>query len=397
MQITFIARKLNTTGGGSNFSLDLLAQSLAERGNDVTIVTIKSNMNHLPPNPAYDVVTPDSSTPHTRIGELKAVYHWMKDHWEGTDIFHIFTPTYLAPAGFLCSRTGFPPTVGRLNNYGLFCTNTTKMDGECHRDCGVSEKFAHDTVPTGRKVAKIPLYAFQTHFESRYAKELDRYFAISPSIMEIYSEIGIDKKKIKVVPNFYDPDFPLGEASNSLWDSESLRVLYVGRLTGTKGVGTLIQAVKGLESVDLRIVGGGPEESRLKSLVSNRCSNVSFEGWIEYDQLPPYYKSADVFVHPATWPEPFGRSVLESLQCGTPAIVSQIGAPPWIVGDAGLTFEPGNRDQLTSILSDFREDESRQRELATNCSHRVEQFSPDTIIPQVLSEYRNLLKNSCSC
>jgi glycosyltransferase involved in cell wall biosynthesis len=210
--------------------------------------------------------------------------------------------------------------------------------------------------------------------------------------MQIYSDLGIDDKKIEVIPNFYDPDFPAGESPKSLWDSDSLRVLYVGRLTGAKSVNTLIKAVEGLGSVDLRIVGEGPEESRLKSLASNPCSNVSFEGWVEYDRLHSYYKSADVFVHPATWPEPFGRSVLESLQCGTPAIVSQIGAPPWIVGDAGLTFEPGNQDHLTSILSELRENQSRQRELATNCSHRVEQFSPDTIIPQVQSEYQNLIK-----
>jgi len=63
-----------------------------------------------------------------------------------------------------------------------------------------------------------------------------------------------------------------------------------------------------------------------------------------------------VFVHPGTLPEPFGLTVIEAMQHETVPVVSDCGAPPWIVGDAGLTFEWTDESDLADRLEELSDD-----------------------------------------
>jgi glycosyltransferase involved in cell wall biosynthesis len=47
---------------------------------------------------------------------------------------------------------------------------------------------------------------------------------------------------------------------------------------------------------------------------------------MEKGEIGRYYDMADVFVHPALWPEPFPRTILEALSHRVPMVVSDSGS-----------------------------------------------------------------------
>jgi len=388
MNLTFVTQKLNLQGGGSNFSLELMARSLINRGNEVRILTLKPNLNDLPNSHKFDILEPPKHWFGTRLGGLERAYRAMKYYQNRTDLYHVFTPSLLAAAGLFRSHQTKTPVIGRLNNYTNFCVNSNLMDGECHRNCDIRSKFKHQDADLPKRILKLPFYASRTYAEPRLSSKLDRYFAVSPAVKKIYADIGLPSERIVVIPNFYDPNFGL-EHDTTKESTEQLDVLYVGRIKRSKGIDILLRALSQVSNVNAKIVGMGEALLELRSLSAELGlgERVVFTGRIEHEELPSHYMNADTFVHPGRWPEPLNRTLLESFQCDTPAIVSDIGGPPWAIGDAGITFPPEDSIRLAEILSELKTDRSKIKKMASNCESQLSKFSPDKIVDDIQTEY----------
>lgn len=141
----------------------------------------------------------------------------------------------------------------------------------------------------------------------------------------------------------------------------------------------------------VNIVGNGPQrEDLVRRVERNRISDsIKFHGEIDHSRLPLFYRQSDLFVHPGRWPEPFGRTILEALQCECPPIVSDIGAPPWIIGEAGHTFERGNAADLANKIVSCSS-ESKINQLKQNCHPRLNDFTPESIITRIEDAYKEL-------
>lgn len=396
MRITFLADKLNLSKGGSNYSLDLTAAKLSQRGHEVTVVTLNFiHDNDLPSQRPYSIVQDPVRKGGSKLRRARQIYSKLDRYDSGSDVLHVFNPAILPITGHYGSRRGRSPIVGRLNTYDIFCSNLSRMTATCFESCTIGRKFAHhDKNITGRLV-KIPEYVFNTYPLPRLLSGADRLFALSPSVKHIYDSIGVDSELIEVVPNFYDPNFADSSDSRDLFDSTSFSVLYVGRLGKEKGVDLIIDSlnhVKEPSDFRIEIVGEGPyrealEQAAMRSPVPNR---IQFHGWIENSDLPDFYKSADVFVHPGRWPEPFGRTILEAMQCGCYPIVSDIGAPPWIIGDSGSIFKRGNSRNLARNLELAKNNVDTQRDF----SKRLRKFDPESVVNRIEVLYESVVSES---
>lgn len=391
MRVGLFADKLNVDRGGSNFSLDLLARELTGRDHEVSIVTVNfAHSNALPDTYPYEVIEAPIRN-RTRVGDANEIYHILGEHERDFDIFHIFNPALLPIAGWFRDNHDVP-VVGRLNNYDIFCTNLTMMDGECHDNCTIARKFAHSTESFATDILNVPKYAFDTAVLPSAMSKVDRLFALSPAVRSVYEGIGVDPDRFAVVPNFYDPSFSEYEPNTHPFSADR-SVLYVGNLRSHKGVELLVESAVGLPAdVGIEIVGTGPVRDRLERLALERNVEdvVTFHGWVDHDELPAYYDAADVFVHPGHWPEPFNRTLLEAMQYDCALVVSDIGAPPWVVGDCGLTFERGDANGLRAALDALLTNEDRRKALQRNCSRRLEEFSPERVVSEIESQYDSL-------
>jgi phosphatidylinositol alpha 1,6-mannosyltransferase len=121
---------------------------------------------------------------------------------------------------------------------------------------------------------------------------------------------------------------------------------YVGRLAAEKEL-DLLQAVEHLPGHRLVIVGGGPEEARLRSLLPS----AAFLGVRHGEDLGRIVASLDVFVHTGST-ETFCQAAQEALASGVPVIAPDAGGPRDLVrpGENGLLFAPGDGADLYSCL-----------------------------------------------
>jgi len=102
-------------------------------------------------------------------------------------------------------------------------------------------------------------------------------------------------------------------------------VLYVGRLAPDKNVETLMTAFARLQTrAHLLIIGDGPLRPKLHEL--SRKLNIdfftTFLPFVPHQDLPLYYRSADVMVVPSNYLETFCMVALEAIACGCPLIVT---------------------------------------------------------------------------
>jgi len=72
-------------------------------------------------------------------------------------------------------------------------------------------------------------------------------------------------------------------------------------------------------------------------------------GYVNESELPGIYAKATLFVLPSH-DEGFGIPALEAMACGVPVIVSDGGALPETVGDAGMMFRIDKKNDLARAL-----------------------------------------------
>lgn len=128
----------------------------------------------------------------------------------------------------------------------------------------------------------------------------------------------------------------------------------ISRLVERKGQDTLIRAMPDVlekhPDAVLLLVGIGPYEKKLRALAEPVADHVIFTGKVDFDDLPAYYNSADIFAMPARTRgkgldvEGLGIVYLEAQACGIPVIAGNSGGAPETVVDGETGVVVGNRD-----------------------------------------------------
>ena len=120
-------------------------------------------------------------------------------------------------------------------------------------------------------------------------------------------------------------------------------VLYFGRYSQEKGIGTLIQVAKELPQIPFVFAGSGPLEHLLEDV-----PNIQNVGFQRGEALEKLICEARFTVHPSEWYENCPFSVMESQMYGTPVLGANIGGIPELikVGETGELFESGNAEEL---------------------------------------------------
>lgn len=397
LRVTFIVKRVDLThGGGSHHSFHLTASELARLGHDVRVVSLGGWS--LTEDVPYRLEHPPHPLGVGRLPLILDCRALLEEYSSGTDIFHIFDPLLTIAGGLYRGRGGRTPTVVSLYDFGLWCTNHGKMDGECHARCGLVQRVLHSPTGTLRKIRSIPLRGLEQWYFFDQVAHVDHFFANSPSTRRVYQEAGFDMARSTVVPAVIDyagiretaADTPsrLPPATSQPWD-----LLYAGRLVASKGIDVLIEALKSVRvRCHLHVVGDGPDRDPLVARVSQLglMDRVTFHGWMSNHDLWHFYRTMHVFIHPGRWPEPCGRTVQEAMTLGVPTIVSDIGGPPWLLGPYGRTFRRNDHLDLADQISLCCEDYEQAARAARAGVERAAQFDYRRAVPAIDEVYRQL-------
>jgi glycosyltransferase involved in cell wall biosynthesis len=137
-------------------------------------------------------------------------------------------------------------------------------------------------------------------------------------------------------------------------------ILYAGRLSREKGLSTLLTALRYLPGARLVVVGEGPERASVEAAVREGLP-VTLRGHLTGDALHEAVRSARVVVVPSEWYENLPYAVLEAFALGRPVVGARIGGIPELVrdGETGLTFTPGDSEDLARAVRPFLSDPDR--------------------------------------
>jgi glycosyltransferase involved in cell wall biosynthesis len=134
---------------------------------------------------------------------------------------------------------------------------------------------------------------------------------------------------------------------------------FVGQVSRTKGVLTLVDAVRaaGIPGARLVVGGRGPEADA----VAAAGPPVEARGWLDADALEAWYAEIDCLVVPSEWEDPAPLVLNEARARGIPVIGSRTGGIPELVApECGpLLFPAGDAVALADRLRTFAADPAR--------------------------------------
>jgi alpha-1,3-rhamnosyl/mannosyltransferase len=119
-------------------------------------------------------------------------------------------------------------------------------------------------------------------------------------------------------------------------------------------------------------------------------SDVRITGFVPAKDLVGLMASATALVHPSVY-EGFGLTPLEAMAVGTPVIVSNGGALPEIVRDAGILVEPENADAWAAAMATISADSAARDRLRLAGRRRARDFSWERTAKQTVAIYREVL------
>jgi glycosyltransferase involved in cell wall biosynthesis len=210
------------------------------------------------------------------------------------------------------------------------------------------------------------------------ARAADRIIAVSEATRDDLLDLVSESisPKITVIPEGVGAQFrpvertAAQEQVRRCFGIERPFFLFVGTTEPRKNLARLLQAFSNMRHVDEYagidlVLAGAPgwlddDVDRLSRSLGDAVHRL---GRVSASELVALYNAA-LALTLVSIDEGFGLPAVEAMACGTPVIVSRVGALPEVVGDAGLFVEPGEVDSIGNQLRRIIDDTSLHHDLA---------------------------------
>lgn len=196
-----------------------------------------------------------------------------------------------------------------------------------------------------------------------------RIIAVSKGRAAELEALGIPREKIRVVYN----GVPLPEnvepaEEREIWrkvndiPSRAFVVGFAGRLSGEKGIARLLEAFhlarqQSKDNLILAVAGQGPEEDKVRSLVSMLClsANVRLLGHVS--NMRGFYNGIDLFCLLSD-DEGISMAILEAMSYGLPVLATAVGGTPEVVehGVCGWLTDRNRIEDACRVIQNCVED-----------------------------------------
>ena len=245
------------------------------------------------------------------------------------------------------------------------------------------------------------MYFLGNRLLKKYMGRLDGKIAVSSSAKDYVSRYFPDSYEI--IPNGIDTnawDDPSLSPIDSLSGDDRVNILYVGRAEKRKGLGILIEAFNMLNRIrpSVRLIVVGPDSKSRRKYQKNVISSGLGEDivWVTNptnEELPRYYRSADLFVSPATGNESQGYVLMEAMSARLPVIASDIAGYSYVVRDEkeGILVPAEDVTALSAAMIRLVDSPILRRHLGENGRARVTEFDWSRISTRITDYYQNLL------
>jgi glycosyltransferase involved in cell wall biosynthesis len=268
--------------------------------------------------------------------------------------------------GVMGDLRGLPVSTPRLvaSHFALYAAallpNLFRMNHVVH----FHGPWAAETAAEGRRQVNVTA---KRAIERAVYSSANAFVTLSHAFKDLLAtEYRVDPDRISVIPGGVDLErFSPGDRDSARallgWPEQASVLFCVRRLVRRMGLESLIEsfaAVARRQAGSMLIIGGtGPLRAELEAQVKshNLSDRVRFTGFIPEADLPSAYRAADLSIVPSESLEGFGLTVVESLACGTPVLVTPVGGLPEILRplDASLILPSTDSSALADQLERF--------------------------------------------
>ncbi len=232
----------------------------------------------------------------------------------------------------------------------------------------------------------------------RWFRKLDGRIAVSPVAMRYVNTYF--PAEYTIIPNGIDTHhFNNHVAPFETFMDGKINILFVGRMEKRKGFDYLWKAYRLVkqEVPDCRLIAVGPgirlRNKYEKRIARSGLSDVVFTGYAAYNDLPRYYKTADIVCFPNTGWESFGVVLLEAMATTKPIIASAIDGFTSVLTDGveGIAVPPRDENKLAEAIIRLIKDEKLREDMGARGKPKAEQYDWSILAKRVLDFYTETL------
>lgn len=306
------------------------------------------------------------------------------------EVIHVHnTFPLISPSLYWAAAKAGIPIVQTLHNFRLICPQAMFLrESKVCEDClgKVPWRGVVHGCYRGSQAQSLVLASMVTIHRAigTWQNKVTRYIALNDFCRSKFIAGGLPAERIVVKPNFVDFSAPPEVPRNGF--------LFVGRLSAEKGVDVLVDAVRHVSGVDVRVAGSGPEEHLIKGV-----TGLKPLGALSGDAVRVEMSQSVALILPSIWYENFPRTLVEAFGCGLPVIASRIGALAELVedGETGLLFEPGNAKDLAIKMQWAQQNPEQMRQMGQNARKLYEaEYTADRNYDQLIAIYRDAIEET---
>jgi len=374
--VVLLANKFFYEKGGSERYLFMQADALRERGHKVVDFSMSHPDNRPSDYSQYFVSHRDFATvpgpidamrrgaTMIRSGEAARNLRRLIDDTRPDiahlhNIYHQLTPSILP----VLKAHGIP-IVLTLHDYKLVCPNYRLFShGKyCERCLGgnyLQAPLTRCNEGSFFKSLMLGIEAYVQRFTHVY-DHIDLLLAPSRYMRDVFVRAGFSPERVLYLPSFLPSTATDSTAPDSL---PADYLLYFGRLSEEKGLGTMLEAAAQAGDPAIVFCGDGPMRDELELQAKNLgLTRAHFLGHIKKDALDGIVRGARAVVVPSEWPENAPFTVLEAAVAGVPVIVSDVGGLPEMAEIiSGIVVPAGDVAALSAAISDLWNDREGAR------------------------------------
>jgi len=258
----------------------------------------------------------------------------------------------------------------------------------------------HGSIGTNRGNRKLKRI-FDVLFGDHILHRSDAVVAISQAEEKEFKEFGINSENIYRVPNGVDARNSLSIQEKDLQSintsCDKSIILFLGRINRIKGIDTLVEAFKYLNSDEYILLIAGPDEgylSKLESLTQELGleDSVNYIGEVYGDEKTNLYSNSDLFVLPSRY-EVFGNTIFEAGLSDTPILVSDSCDISGELIEKGAV-EVFSRDpkELADKIRFVSTNLEKKNRLVYNMNEAIENtYSWSVVLDSYISLYKNMI------
>lgn len=366
VKVAIVAESFLPRVNGVTNSVCRILEHLASRGHEALVIAPR-------PGPSRYAGAPVALVPGVSLPVYKSfvvgvpgrqVEHALRDF--RPDVVHLASPVVLGAAGATAAQRLDLPSVA------VFQTDLA----------GFFRRY-------GFRGTDALLWSWLRHIHAK----ADRTLAPSlPTLRELEAQ-GFPRLALwgrGVDQSAFHPRHRSAEVRARLAPDGQTLIGYLGRLAPEKQV-DLLARLDGIPGTRLVVIGDGPAESRLRTLLPRAV----FTGFQSGRALSELLASLDVFVHTGA-NETFCQALQEALASGLPAVAPAAGGPLDLIrpGVNGLLFPPSDGDSLRAAVTTLVTDVPMRSRMAESALRSVRSRTWEAVCDRLLAHYSEVIHGS---